>query len=276
MLDKQIIDFVNTAINRPDMKDQHDIFNRVMPRDNIGVATFLENRASGDRVIIVNSHLAWDPYYKDVKVVQAAILMEKLAQLAAGWVKTPPCKDKKLFRFTDGDSETEKEPTEPLPEPLPSQAYAHGDDIPLILCTDLNSTSDSGVCQLISQGSLPPNHPDLGDYKYGNFTRDGMTHPFKVRSSYAQIGELSFTNYTAGFSGVIDYIWYSTKAFQVTGLLGEVDKDYLQRVPGFPNYHFPSDHLALMAEFVLKNGPGTGAVSSGTGAGAGNASSGRR
>ena len=27
---------------------------------------------------------------------------------------------------------------------------------------------------------------------------------------------------------------------------------YLLRVPGFPNWHFPSDHLALLAEFVVK------------------------
>ena len=43
LLDKQLIDFANTAINRPDMKGEHDIFNRVMPRDDIGVLAFLEN-----------------------------------------------------------------------------------------------------------------------------------------------------------------------------------------------------------------------------------------
>jgi CCR4-NOT transcription complex subunit 6 len=26
----------------------------------------------------------------------------------------------------------------------------------------------------------------------------------------------------------------------------------MKRVPGFPNYHFPSDHLSLLAEFVVK------------------------
>lgn len=79
-----------------------------------------------------------------------------------------------------------------------------------------------------------------------------MAHPFSLKSSYSSIGELSFTNYTPGFTGVIDYIWYSTTALQVAGLLGEVDQEYLKRVPGFPNYHFPSDHLALYAQFVVK------------------------
>src|SRR4051812_48725679 len=52
LLDKQIVDFANTAINRPDMKGEHDIFNRVMPRDDIGVLAFLENRVTGSRLIV--------------------------------------------------------------------------------------------------------------------------------------------------------------------------------------------------------------------------------
>jgi len=55
------------------------------------------------------------------------------------------------------------------------------------------------------------------------------------------------------FQGVLDYIWYSTNTLQVVGLLGEIDKGYLQRVPGFPNYHFPSDHVALYAQYIVKN-----------------------
>ena len=35
-------------------------------------------------------------------------------------------------------------------------------------------------------------------------------------------------------------------------MLGEVDPEYMRRQPGFPNWHFPSDHLALLAEFQVK------------------------
>ena len=38
----------------------------------------------------------------------------------------------------------------------------------------------------------------------------------------------------------------------VRELLGNVDEDYLRKVPGFLNHHFPSDHLALKAEFSVK------------------------
>ena len=255
LLDKQLIDFANTAINRPDMKGEHDIFNRVMPRDNIAVITFFEERVTGARLIVVNVHIYWDPAFTDVKLVQVAILMEQITKLADKYAKWPPCTDKSLFRYGDGDSNGD-EPQEPLLEPGPSLEYATGPQIPLLMCGDFNSTPDSGVYNLLVQGSLSNSHTDLANRKYGTFTRDGMTHSFSLKSSYGSISELPFTNFTPHFSGVIDYIWYSTNALHVTGLLGEVDKEYLQRVPGFPNYHFPSDHLALLSEFVVEGEEG--------------------
>jgi CCR4-NOT transcription complex subunit 6 len=83
-----------------------------------------------------------------------------------------------------------------------------------------------------------------------------MTHPFKLKSAYASMGELSFTNYTSDFTAILDYVWYSSNTLHVSALLGEVDKEYLRRVPGFPNFHFPSDHVALLAEFTVKGKKG--------------------
>ncbi len=290
-----MVEFANTAINRPDMKGEDDVYNRVMPRDNIAVVTFLENRLTGSRVVVVNAHIFWDPSYKDVKLVQVAILMEQVSLLVERYAKWPPCTDKTPITLSEGNggngnagsggggssssnanasanagsgsglggpggggdsgggtNSDDAGAEEPAAKPAPSMEYASGAHIPLVVCGDLNATTGSGVYDLLAHGTLPGSHPDLAGRAYGNFTRDGMAHPFALKSSYANIGELSFTNYTPNFTEVIDYIWYSTNTLQVTGLLGEVDKEYLQRVPGFPNYHFPSDHLALLAEFMVK------------------------
>lgn len=235
------------------MKGEHDIYNRVMPRDHIGIIAFLENRYTGARVIVANAHVFWDPAFTDVKVVQVAILMEQLTKLADKYAKWPPCTDKQLFRYANGDSEDSPatESDEEL-KPAPSMQYDDGADIPLLLCGDFNSVPDTGVYNLLAHNNMPASHADLAGHSYGNFTRDGITHPFSLRSSYNHIGELDFTNYTPGYTDVIDYIWYSTNSLQCTGLLGNVDKEYLGRVPGFPNWHFPSDHLALLADFAIK------------------------
>ena len=55
------------------------------------------------------------------------------------------------------------------------------------------------------------------------------------------MGEISFTNFTPGFQGALDYIWYSSATLSVCTLLGEIDQHYLGKAVGFPNAHFPSE-----------------------------------
>lgn len=256
LLDKQMIHFGQTAVRRPDAKGQDDIYNRVWQKDNIAVVVFLENRLTGSRLIVVNAHIHWDPAYKDVKLIQAAILMEEVTNLSKKYAKMAACADKTAFRFSEPEDGTGSQNRTTAAEPAPSMEYASGDEIPLLICGDFNSSPDSAVYDLLAHGGLIEEHPDLEKRLYGNLSRSGMSHPFSLRSAYNSIGELGFTNYTPSFTDIIDYIWYSSNALQVTGLLGDVDKEYLQRVPGFPNYHFPSDHLALFAEFSIKGKKG--------------------
>jgi CCR4-NOT transcription complex subunit 6 len=255
LLDKQVIDIANIAINRPDMKNQSDIFNRVMPRDHIAVVALFENRLTGSRLIIANTHLFWDPAYADVKLIQIAIVLENVNKLTEKYARWPPCKDKKTYALTDENAEPES-PPDPPQEPAPSMEYSSNTQVPLLVCGDFNSTPDSTIYQLLSTGSVSKDISELKDFQYGNFTRDGIAHPFALRSAYSNLDKtpeaLPFTNYTPGYRGVIDHIWYSTNTLENTSLLGPVDPEYMKRVPGFPNYHFPSDHLVMLAEFSIK------------------------
>ena len=251
LLDKTVIEFSNIAINRDDMKGASDMYNRVMPRDNIAVAAFLENRLTGSRLIVVNAHILWDPAYEDVKLVQVAILMEQLQKLAVTWARHPACVSKAIFRHAEADGDAkDSSPDATPPEMGPSQTYTDVAQIPLLICGDFNAGSNSGVHELILNGRVSADHADIADRHYGTFTRQGMQHPFLLKSAYND--ELSFTNYTPNFQGVLDYIWYSHNNLQLKGLLGNVDLEYLRNVPGFPNHHFPSDHLPIRAEFAVK------------------------
>ena len=253
LLDKQLIEFATIAINRPDMKNQHDVFNRVMPKDNIAVICFFESRLTGARVILVNVHLTWDSALADVKVIQTGILMEHVTKLAEKYARWPAVKDKKMIMIPTSD---DAEARPPQAEPGPSQEYRTNTEIPLLVCGDFNSTEDSSVYELMAMGRVPPDHLELTNYHYGSFTRDGIEHPFSLRDAYAHIKgtaeELPFTNYTPGFADVIDYIWYSTNSLEVVDLLGPPDAGYLKRMPAFPNWHFPADHIQIMTEFVIK------------------------
>ena len=251
LLDKTVIEFSNIAINRADMKGETDVFNRVMPRDNIAVVAFLENRQTGSRLIVVNAHILWDPAFEDVKLVQVAIMMQQVQKLAETWARHPPCTSKATFRHAEADGESKDDSAGANPaEMAPSQTYVDANQIPLLICGDFNANAASGVHELILNGRISANHSDLAHRRYGTFTKEGMQHPFLLKSAYNN--ELSFTNYTPNFQGVLDYIWYSHNNMQPKGILGDVDLEYLRNVPGFPNHHFPSDHLPIRAEFAIK------------------------
>lgn len=234
------------AVERPGAKASADMLNRVWQKDTIATVALLENRWTGSRVIVVNTHFPWDPAFNDVKLIQAAVLMEELSKLSERYCKIPPATNKQLFRFSDSED------TEPLPEPAPSLEYTSGPQIPLIICGDFNSGTGSAVYDLLTKKGIDAEHADLDGRDYGSFSKGGMSHAFTLKSAYAPIDSMPFTNYTPQFVDTLDYIWYSSNCLRVKGLLGEVDPEYLKRVPGFPNFHFPSDHLALVAEFRVE------------------------
>lgn len=69
-----------------------DMLNRVMTKDNIGIAALLElkegylnygNEVNMPRqqVLVSNVHIHWDPEFKDVKLIQTVMLMHELMNI---------------------------------------------------------------------------------------------------------------------------------------------------------------------------------------------------
>nr|CAG8435066.1 7323_t:CDS:2 [Entrophospora candida] len=223
LIDKQLIEFNQVALQRADKKTE-DMINRVITKDNIAIVTLLENKETHDLIIVGNCHIHWDPLFADVKLVQVAMLMDELDKLCQKW-----------FNMYNSNSNW----------PSPHK-------ISTIICGDFNSTPDSGVYEFLSRGSIGQDHTDFGNHIYGSLTSDGLSHKYPLKSAYSNIEELPFTNFTPTFTGVIDYIWYSTNTLNVTKLLGGVDEEYISKIVGFPNAHFPSDHIIISTEFRVK------------------------
>jgi CCR4-NOT transcription complex subunit 6 len=230
-VERQLIEFSAVAMQRQDFKKTDDMFNRVLGKDHIATVCLLENRHTGSRLILANTHIHWDAAFRDVKLVQVALLVEEIEKVAADFAKYPP-KPPPVNGFT--------EETGP-----PPPAYSDGSKIPVVICSDLNSVVTSGVYEFMANGSIEPNHEDFMNHIYGKLTSEGMKHHLGLKSAYSPNGaEMSITNYTAGFQGLIDYVWYSNATLAVNRVLGEVDKKYLEKVVGFPNCHFPSECVA--------------------------------
>ena len=215
LLDKCVIEFQQIAMQRPDLRKTEDAFNRVMIKDNIAIVTFLEQVSTQQVFLVCNAHLHWDPAYKDVKLIQTAMLLEEIQKLAKDW-------DSKM-------------------------------NIPIILSGDFNSLPDSGVVEYLTQGSISNNHDDLGSYSYGEYTSNGLSHSLSLKSAYSHIDSIDFTNFTPTFKGIIDYIWYTKNNLSICGMLSHVDREYLKSCVGFPNAHHPSDHIPLVVSIKSKH-----------------------
>ncbi|WWC91929.1 uncharacterized protein L201_006881 [Kwoniella dendrophila CBS 6074] len=240
LIEAQVVEFNQLAISKTDMRTE-DMFNRVMSRDNIAVVAALEFKASGARLLVANSHIYWDHRYRDVKLVQIGMLMEELEKIVENFSKLPA----KLSSNTDKEYNLGRGPPK-------YDKFEKGRDIPLIMCVDLNSLSGSAVYDFLSNGEIPGNHEDFMDHLYGTYTNKGLKHKLNLKSSCSSFGEMKMTNFTPTFDAAIDYIFYTHKTMKVTSVLGDVDRDYLDKCVGFPNNHFPSDHIPVFAQFRLK------------------------
>ncbi|CAG2111155.1 unnamed protein product [Medioppia subpectinata] len=104
-----------------------------------------------------------------------------------------------------------------------------------ILCGDYNSCPEFGVFQLMTTDS--------------DETIDGidMHHSLSLDSA---CGQPVYTNYTPGFSGCLDYIFFDTNQLEVSEVIPMPSHEQVVQNMGLPSIVFPSDHLALIS--VLK------------------------
>ena len=209
------MEYNQKALQRPDFKQTVDIYNRVMNKDNVAALVILQDKNTHQRMLVANTHIHWVPSDADVKLVQVGVLMDEIQKLATKHLA--PMKG------------------------MTGPTYSSVAQLPTVICGDFNSVPDSGVYEFFSKGAIQQDHDDFGDHSYGTYTTEGLSHPLSLKSSYSHMGELPFTNYTPGFKGVLDYAWYTTNTLDVISLLGPIDTDYLSKVVGLPNAHFPSE-----------------------------------
>ncbi|XP_073790360.1 CCR4-NOT transcription complex subunit 6a isoform X3 [Danio rerio] len=248
LVQKHTVEFNQLAMANSEGSEA--MLNRVMTKDNIGVAVLLELRkemmelSAGkplhgmekQLLLVANAHMHWDPEYSDVKLVQTMMFLSE--------VKNIVDKATRSLKLSSVSGETNA--------------------IPLVLCADLNSLPDSGVVEYLSTGGVDGAHKDFKELRYidslTNFNCNGkngtsstrITHGFKLKSAYEN-GLMPYTNYTFDFKGIIDYIFYSQPLLNVLGVLGPLEHHWLleNNVTGCPHPHIPSDHFSLFAQLEL-------------------------
>jgi len=156
---------------------------------------------------VTNTHIFWDPEYPDVKLWQTWILCQELEKLV-------------------------------LPR-----------NLPLVLCGDFNSMVESSVYELLATERVEQGEDVFGPT--GDPLRllpppPQVSHRLPLLSAYATVGEPKFTNYTAGFIGVLDYVWFTRTHLRCVACLDIDDESLLRQHTALPSPIYPSDHIALV------------------------------
>ncbi|XP_054711617.1 CCR4-NOT transcription complex subunit 6-like [Uloborus diversus] len=236
-----LVEFNQLAMANAEGSD--DMLNRVMTKDNIGLAALLQTRVgayqgsdatqTSQTLLVCTAHIHWDPEYSDVKLIQTMMLMHELKTFV----------DDILQKCN-----------------LPPHQKQDPNIIPLLLCGDFNSLPNSGVIEYLSLGRVSTSHIDFKEFVYkdclsklGNSSKNNeFTHPFQISRAYSD-GIMPFTNYSYDFKGVIDYVFYSKLHMSILGVLGPIDSAWLEEnhIQGCPHPHIPSDHFPIVVELQL-------------------------
>lgn len=239
---EHLMEFNQLAMANAEGSDE--MLNRVMTKDNIGLAALLQTKPAAyntgtnvsqmnQAVLVCTAHIHWDPEFSDVKLIQTMMLMHEM--------KT----------FVD---DILQKSNVPIPQ--------KGDPnvIPMLLCGDFNSLPNSGVIEYLSNGRVSSSHCDFKEFVYKDCLSklgkseqtNEFTHPFQISRAYNN-DIMPFTNYSYDFKGVIDYVFYSKLHMSVLGVLGPIDSNWLEenRIHGCPHPHVPSDHFPIVVELQL-------------------------
>lgn len=213
LLRKTVISYQN-SVSEEIFQDSSVFFQERFKKAHKALIIDIESLKTKEKYIIANTHLHWDPMDEDVKQFQSL----------------------ELLRFLEN-------------------RYNRKDN--LIICGDFNSLPDSPQIQMFLKTGFEGYDQGVLRRLWQVFQKSGGKK-MKFRSSYSKYRKKnqrtmhpSFTNYTANFKGVLDYILYNGRSdLRLKKILKLPKKKELH--VGLPNKIWPSDHLPIISEFYVE------------------------
>lgn len=175
-----------------------------------GVTVASNARGSGKELLVVcNSHFYFHPDADHIRLLQSVVCFALIEQLVR-------------------------------------RLEEEGHRVSVVFCGDLNSSPDTGVYQLATQGHVDDTHPGWGG---ASDTESGMCLSFRHTLPFASAcGEPEYTNYVVNFNACLDWIFYQTDRLAVTQVVELPSHEVVTANKALPSVVIPSDHLALVAD----------------------------
>ncbi|XP_031365550.1 2',5'-phosphodiesterase 12-like [Apis dorsata] len=118
-------------------------------------------------------------------------------------------------------------------------------NVSILYCGDFNSTPQNAIYQLMTQNYVSSDHSDWISDPQEHVQNISIKHDLNLASA---CGIPEYTNYTATFSGCLDYIFYQTDYLAVEQVIPMPSKEELSTYTGLPSIVCPSDHIALCVD----------------------------
>lgn len=197
---------------------------------------------------VANTHLYFKPSYPHIRLLQVAIVLNHAQKV--------------ISQFCSGaNAEGVNSPEIPMSfradtEGASSQITNDGIDakpqVAFLFCGDFNSNPRTGLVELLTTGRVDATHRDwtFCEDKEEHCTALSLCHDFNL---FSACGYPSFTNYTGGFKGTLDYIFADKKYLEVESVLPLPTEEELSPHLALPSVVMPSDHLALVCDLKWKN-----------------------
>ncbi|KAI8918160.1 hypothetical protein DFJ77DRAFT_285060 [Powellomyces hirtus] len=270
------------------MLDQtHDVSVDVLRFPNTGIHALLKHAKTGNYVRVVTTHLHWNPANERTKLLQAAMLMEYLANNSFGNNDNTNSDDERKSNSRKshrGQHQQQQQDKKQKKHGVPDMK-----SIPIVLAGDLNSMRGERVMEFLQTGAVdvtgdwgwvgkdyasltvpawpptltlpPPSSPSLKPLTIST-TPTHLTNPLKFTSAYP-VSLLPYTNKTTTFEGTIDHVLYTANTLSVKDVLGPVEEGWLvgDGVKSLPTASCVSDHLCLAVCIAWKqqqSGNGSG------------------
>ncbi|CCW66562.1 unnamed protein product [Phytomonas sp. Hart1] len=250
---------------------------------SIGVGVLLKEVPTGQEVVLGSTHLFYHPNACHIRVLQAYLLLHRLHRMATAVGPDPlPLRPVVLcgdFNFTHDTggydlvtaarvaathvswekgrlfwwgcdrllSWTEEERLAVSPNTQTAALTGDLTDRPNRLAKAAlgeDKSNEKGEIRKVSADVRQPLEV---------FFKDDLHSPFALVDAYAQTDpSMPWTNYTLTFREVIDYIFFSSDSIDVIQTVSIPPESDLSENHAIPNAKYPSDHLALIADLILK------------------------
>ena len=196
------------------VKDNDQLINSLTNRTTTVSLTTLQHSATGNIVIVANTHLYFEPNADHIRLIQTEMCRVELENERRRMVDKFP-----------------------------------GKRVTSIFCGDFNSTPPFGVVEYLTKGHIPTSHADWRSQKGEEVSDLELRHHPRFMSA---AGTPEYTNYTMGFKDCLDYVWVERENFLVTQVVPFPSDQELELHSALPNIVFPSDHIPVIVDLKFR------------------------